>query len=81
MKKINQRHDTDLRLAVIGHTHRARIVVDDTEEHFFALIDCGAWIERCKTRVDDKEQVMENAQIGVLFDNDIRIYQLTPKVT
>jgi len=72
----------DLRLVVIGHTHMARIVLDErsaadggSKKGFFVLMDCGAWLEECY--LDGK--IVPNAQIGVLYDNDIRIYQLSPK--
>ena len=67
---------------VIGHTHHARIVVDERSEKdggskrgFFALVDCGAWLEEGNLA----GKIVHNAQIGVLYDNDVRIYQLSPK--
>ena len=79
---INDQTGWDLRFAVIGHTHHARIAVDDRSEKdggskrgFFALVDCGAWLE--EGSLDGK--VVRNAQIGVLYDNDVRIYQFSPK--
>ena len=65
-----------------GHTHFARIVVDDRSQTlggaksgFFALVDCGAWIEECSL----DGEIVPNAQIGIMYNNDIRIYQLSPK--
>jgi UDP-2,3-diacylglucosamine pyrophosphatase LpxH len=58
---------------VIGHTHHARIVTREENGDFFALIDCGAWIEHYK---GDDGQPHENAQIGVICGNNARIYQL-----
>ena len=85
VNKINQRHDTDLRMAFMGHSHHARIAVDETEGQFFALIDCGGWINNCTGKFEqegeEQELEMENAQIGVLSNNDVRIYQLKPKNT
>jgi hypothetical protein len=79
---VNDQTGWDLRFAVIGHTHMARIVLDERSEKdggtkggFFALVDCGAWVEQ--GYLDGK--VVPNAQIGVLYDNDVRIYQLSPK--
>ena len=79
---VNDQTGWDLRFVVIGHTHRARIVLDErsekdggTKRGFFALVDCGAWLE--EGYLDGK--VVPNAQIGVLYDNDVRIYQLSPK--
>jgi hypothetical protein len=79
---INDQTGWDLRFAVIGHTHHARIALDERPEKdggskrgFFALVDCGAWLEQ--GHLDGK--VVRNAQIGVLYDNDVRIYQLSPK--
>lgn len=77
--KVSDDLEWDLRVAIIGHTHHARIAIDETGDQFFALVDCGAWIERCKGVVDGEEIEMENAQIGVLSNNDVRIYQLRPK--
>jgi UDP-2,3-diacylglucosamine pyrophosphatase LpxH len=76
---INEDFKWNIQLAFIGHTHNARIAVDETEGQFFALVDCGAWIEQCKGLLEDQEKVMDCAQIGVLSDNDARIYQLVPK--
>jgi hypothetical protein len=49
------------------------------------MIDCGGWINNCKGKVEqegeEQELEMENAQIGVLSNNDVRIYQLKPKNT
>jgi UDP-2,3-diacylglucosamine pyrophosphatase LpxH len=79
---INDETGWDVRLVVIGHTHHARIAVDERSEKdggskrgFFALVDCGAWLEEGNLG----GKVVRNAQIGVLYDNDVRIYQLSPK--
>jgi UDP-2,3-diacylglucosamine pyrophosphatase LpxH len=79
---VNDQTGWDLRFVVIGHTHHARIVLDERSEKdggskrgFFALVDCGAWLE--EGHLGGK--VVRNAQIGVLYDNDVRIYQLSPK--
>jgi hypothetical protein len=79
---VNDHTGWDMRFAVIGHTHHARIVVDERSEKdggpkggFFSLVDCGAWLEEG----DLGGEVVRNAQIGVLYDNDVRIYQLSPK--
>lgn len=70
----------DLRCIVIGHTHNARIVVPKSDDDdFFALVDCGAWIEDCSAKVGGKTVRMPNAQIGVVGANDVRIYQIAPK--
>jgi UDP-2,3-diacylglucosamine pyrophosphatase LpxH len=65
------------RLIVIGHSHHARISVDDTADpaHPVVLMDCGAWIEKYK---DNDGNVYPNCQVGVIAGNDIRIYQLDP---
>ena len=65
-----------LHMAVIGHTHQARIAVHDTPDEFFALMDCGAWIENCSTADDPAPR--PNAQIAALGANEARIYQLAP---
>ena len=79
---VNDETGWDVRFVVIGHTHHARIAVDERSEKdggskrgFFALVDCGAWLE--EGNLDGK--VVRNSQIGVLYDNDVRIYQLSPK--
>jgi hypothetical protein len=63
-------------MAVIGHTHQARIAVHDIGDEFFALMDCGAWIENCST--EDDPAPRPNAQIAALGANEARIYQLAP---
>jgi UDP-2,3-diacylglucosamine pyrophosphatase LpxH len=72
---VNKQQNWNMRFAVIGHTHHARIAVDETNGGFFALVDCGAWIDNC----EGSGLVMPNAQIGVLYDNEARIYQLKSK--
>jgi UDP-2,3-diacylglucosamine pyrophosphatase LpxH len=62
---------------VIGHTHHARLVVHEDADSLFALVDCGAWIENCVT--EDDPTPRPNAQLGVLGDDEIRIYQLAPR--
>ena len=66
----------DVRLVVIGHTHRARIVrgvrPDGT---LFALVDCGAFVGTSFLS-DELDEPIANGQIGVKVGNDIRIYQL-----
>ena len=69
---------TGVRLAFIGHTHAPRIAVDETGGGFFALVDCGAWIENCRFQVGYEQITMGNAQVGVLHNNDVRVYQLSP---
>jgi UDP-2,3-diacylglucosamine pyrophosphatase LpxH len=72
----NRQFDSTLNVAVIGHTHHARIAVHDTADEFFALMDCGAWIENCNTADDPTPR--PNAQIAALSANEARIYQLSP---
>jgi len=77
---VNNEHGWDLRFGVISHTHRARIAVHDPSgdghnmEGFFALIDCGGWVGNCIAA--GMENPMPSAQIGVLYNNEARIYQL-----
>jgi UDP-2,3-diacylglucosamine pyrophosphatase LpxH len=75
-RKANAQYGLDLRMTVIGHTHHARIVADRDDQGLFVLMDCGAWIENC--RLDD-DTTQPSAQLGVLSENEIRIYQLSPK--
>jgi UDP-2,3-diacylglucosamine pyrophosphatase LpxH len=81
--QINQKHDFNLRMIVIGHTHYARIAVDDEDGQFFVLVDCGDWVKfhiaKVKENGTEKDIHMVNAQIGVFCNNDVRIYQLSPK--
>lgn len=76
-QKANKNYGVNLRAAVIGHTHHARIAVREDDSGFFVLIDCGAWIENCKA--EDGSQTAPNAQIGALSANEVRIYQLAQK--
>ncbi len=81
-ERINRKNDFQLQMAIIGHTHKARIAVDDSGEKPFFLMDCGAWLKKSKALVKKDgewvEEVVDNAQIGVLYKNDARIYQLSP---
>jgi UDP-2,3-diacylglucosamine pyrophosphatase LpxH len=74
-QSLDQQWNKKLNLAVIGHTHQARIaLLDDSKENFFAIVDCGAWIEQYST--PEIEEPLLNAQIGVVGCNEARIYQL-----
>lgn len=64
-----------VRLVVIGHTHHARISVDDTVEPALVLLDTGAWIEKYQ---DSGGRQGPNAQFAVVCGNDARIYQFDP---
>jgi UDP-2,3-diacylglucosamine pyrophosphatase LpxH len=76
--KANADYDMDLRVAVIGHTHHARIATRETADGgLFTLVDCGAWIENCIG--DGDAGPMPNAQVAALSANEVRIYQLEPK--
>jgi UDP-2,3-diacylglucosamine pyrophosphatase LpxH len=78
-QQLNQQYQHALKMAVIGHTHWARIaVLDESSEHFFMLLDCGAWIEEYST--PESAQPLGNAQIGAIGCNQARIYQLSPVV-
>ena len=74
--EANAKFGSALNVAVIGHTHHARIAVHDAGNEFFALIDCGAWIENCRT--EDDATARPNSQIAALGANEARIYQLGP---
>jgi len=63
----------------IGHTHRARILVDrlpDGSRH--VILDCGGWIERCSvlTQPKGRPYYVPSAQFAVQFGPELRIYQL-----
>jgi len=66
----------DVRLAVIGHTHRPRIVRGHRAAGKpFVMMDCGAWIGvGFLSRTMDRP--IRKSQIGVKVGNDLRIYQL-----
>jgi predicted phosphodiesterase len=65
------------RLFVIGHTHRARLLVDRHPDGGpLVTLDCGAWIEKCTIQGGSS---MPSAQFGVQCGNELRIYQLGPK--
>jgi UDP-2,3-diacylglucosamine pyrophosphatase LpxH len=77
-EKTNSDYQLNLRMAVIGHTHHARIAVRESEDgSFFTLIDCGAWIENCVAAGSAERKL--NAQIAALSANEVRIYQLEPQ--
>ena len=62
---------------VIGHTHKPRIVFGPRQDgSLFVLMDCGSWRGAKKLSTRMQQQVM-NAQVGVIAENDLRIYQLT----
>jgi UDP-2,3-diacylglucosamine pyrophosphatase LpxH len=65
---------TNVRLVVIGHTHHARISVNDGPTPL-VLLDAGAWIEKYR---DSTGRVGPNCQMAVVCGNDARIYQLDP---
>ncbi len=62
---------------VIGHTHRPRIVYGPRQDgSLFVLVDCGSW-RGAKKLSRRMPQPVLNAQVGVIAENDLRIYQLT----
>jgi UDP-2,3-diacylglucosamine pyrophosphatase LpxH len=66
----------DLRLVVIGHTHRARLVQGKRADGSpFVLMDCGAFVGTSFLS-DELDAPVANAQIGVKVGNDLRIYQM-----
>jgi UDP-2,3-diacylglucosamine pyrophosphatase LpxH len=74
----NAEFGAQLRMAIIGHTHHARIGTQSMPDGSpFALVDTGAWIENCVE--DDLGTIFPNAQITALAANQVRIYQLDPK--
>ena len=75
--QANLQFGTSLNMAVIGHTHHARIALRETAGEFFVLMDCGAWLENCVTEHDANPR--PNAQLAALGANDARIYQLSPR--
>jgi|WetSurMetagenome_2_1015567.scaffolds.fasta_scaffold68627_2 UDP-2,3-diacylglucosamine pyrophosphatase LpxH len=85
IKQINAVREYQLKGAFIGHTHRPRIVVSDDTDDFFVLADFGCWIKKCKANFINEtgETTMieeRSAHLGVLSQNEIRIYQLQPRL-
>jgi UDP-2,3-diacylglucosamine pyrophosphatase LpxH len=64
---------------VLAHTHHPRIAIDERGSEFFSVIDCGGWITKAQAIIEGDKKTFRNAQIGVLHNNDARIYQLFPK--
>jgi hypothetical protein len=73
---VSEKQGSDIRLMVIGHTHRARIVRGKRPDKTpFVLMDCGAFVGTSFLS-DELDAPIANAQIGVKVGNDLRIYQL-----
>lgn len=65
----------NIRLVVIGHTHWARLVQGrQAKEEPFVLMDCGAWTGHC--RLGSTQPWLHNGQIGVLSEDEARLYQI-----
>jgi UDP-2,3-diacylglucosamine pyrophosphatase LpxH len=77
--RINEELQWNLNTAVLAHTHHPRIAIDERGGEFFSVIDCGGWITKAQAIIDGDKKTFRNAQIGVLHNNDARIYQLFPK--
>lgn len=81
--RVNNRTGYKLHMAVIGHTHHPRIAVDDSDDELFILVDCGGWVKTSKASIEKEgnleEVEVKNAQIGVLYNNEVCVYQLSPK--
>lgn len=69
------------KLCVVGHTHNPRIILTLREDETtpFALMDCGAWVCRCRyvPAGQKQRQTFRSAQLGVVVGCDLRIYQLS----
>lgn len=79
--RANKKFGMNLRVLFIGHTHYARIAVrDHGPGDFFALVDCGAWIEQCSWVEDGWPVEAPSAQIAALSNNEVRLYQLAERV-
>ena len=73
--RLLKQHGHDVRVVVIGHTHSARMVYGDRGDgQRMVLMDCGAWFGKCKFGAAGADLWAQ--QLGVLADNDLRIYQL-----
>lgn len=70
-----EKHGHNIRVVVIGHSHWARLLAGNREDgKQLILMDCGAWFARCRL-IRDADWIW-SAQIGVLLDDDLRIYQM-----
>lgn len=86
--KVNEALDYDVHSVFLGHTHNARIAVYDDKvkdnggDDFFLLVDSGAWLKdftaTLRENGQDKPIIGKKAQLGVLGNNEARIYQLAP---
>ena len=75
-QETSQKQGSDIRLVVIGHTHRARIVRGKRPDKTpFVLMDCGAFVGTSFLS-DELDAPIANAQIGVKVGSELRIYQL-----
>ncbi len=74
LRRLRLRKKRPVKVFAIGHTHHACLAIKDG----VVLLDCGAWLERCKVG----GKVVPSCQIGVIAGApkgaDLRIYQLTP---
>jgi hypothetical protein len=86
--KVNHALNYEVRSVFIGHTHRARIAVYDDKipgnDSFFLLVDSGGWVKNFTANfVKNNGQKIpineKKAQVGVLYNNEVRIYQLGKK--
>src|SRR5207237_7914687 len=72
-QQVSQDGSKDVRLAVIGHTHRERIVRGTRPDGTpFVLMDCGAFVGTSFLS-DAMDAPIANAQIGVRVGNDLRV--------
>jgi len=72
-------HPQDHSVHVIGHTHRARLLVDRiAPDRPFVTLDCGGWIGLSKVLLKGKWEAayVPSAQIGAQSGNELRLYQL-----
>jgi len=72
-------HPNDHSIHVIGHTHRARLLVDRIPpDRPFVTLDCGGWLGLCTVQIKGQRKTAQvpSAQIGIQHGNDIRLYQL-----
>ncbi len=70
-----KKHGHDIRTVVIGHTHQARMVQGARSDGVpLVLMDCGAWMGQC--RLAKADPWIWSAQLGVIAQAELRIYQL-----
>ena len=76
----NNTSGQQVRVVAIGHTHHASMILcrPEGEGRPMVLMNAGAWIENCSYPLAESGTVVTepSAQLGVIYGNDARIYQI-----